>query len=153
MATKHDVSMHIRRSRYEDRDALYRLWLRSVRATHGFVAEADLEMFMPLVREYLASEAEVWVLAPADGAAIGFMGLAGATIDSLFLAPEWHRHGWGRRLIDHARALRGSLTVDVNAQNVAAVAFYRACGFTVAGRSALDDTGRPYPLLHMRLKS
>ncbi|HKB39870.1 MAG TPA: hypothetical protein VKD72_25770, partial [Gemmataceae bacterium] len=43
------------------------------------------------------------------------------------------------------------LTVDVNEQNAAARGFYEACGFVVEGRSELDDQGRPYPLLHMRL--
>jgi len=56
-------------------------------------------------------------------------------------------------LIDHARSLADKLTVDVNEQNTAAVAFYKACGFVVEGRSELDDTGRPYPLLHMRLEA
>jgi putative acetyltransferase len=41
----------------------------------------------------------------------------------------------------------------VNEQNTAAVAFYKACGFVVEGRSELDETGRPYPLLHMRLEA
>jgi putative acetyltransferase len=53
--------------------------------------------------------------------------------------------------VDHARALHGELTVDVNEQNAAAVAFYQACGFVNEGRSELDESGRPYPLLHMRL--
>jgi putative acetyltransferase len=43
------------------------------------------------------------------------------------------------------------LTVDVNEQNPAACRFYEACGFVVEGRSELDSTGRPFPLLHMRL--
>ena len=29
--------------------------------------------------------------------------------------------------------------------------FSVACGFVVEGRSELDSTGRPFPLLHMRL--
>ena len=41
--------------------------------------------------------------------------------------------------------------MDVNEQNSAARGFYEACGFAVEGRSELDDQGRPYPLLHMRL--
>jgi putative acetyltransferase len=72
-------------------------------------------------------------------------------MESLFLAPEFHRRGGGWRLVEHARALRGELTVDVNEQNTPAVAFYKACGFVVERRSELDDAGRPYPLLHMRL--
>jgi putative acetyltransferase len=38
----------------------------------------------------------------------------------------------------------------VNEQNAAALGFYEALGFEVVARSPLDDTGRPYPLLHMR---
>jgi hypothetical protein len=56
-----------------------------------------------------------------------------------------------RRLVAYAQALRpGALAVDVNEQNVAGRSFYEALGFVVIGRSPLDDTGRPYPILHMR---
>jgi putative acetyltransferase len=41
--------------------------------------------------------------------------------------------------------------VDVNEQNDQAVGFYRRMGFEVAGRSAVDGLGQPFPLLHMRL--
>jgi putative acetyltransferase len=142
----------IRRATSDDRAALFDIWLRSVRATHTFVSEPDIQSFMPLVRDYLASsESELWVLCRAGGAVAGFMGMAESRIESLFVAPEFHRRGDGRRLVEHARALRGDLTVDVNEQNTAAVAFYTACGFAVVGRSEVDDMGRPYPLLHMRL--
>ena len=145
--------MEIRRATPDDRNVLFDLWLRSVRATHTFVSEADIQSFMPLVRDYLAStKTEFWALCDADGAVMGFAGMAGPRLESLFLAPEFHRRGGGRRLVEHMRALRGELTVDVNEQNTPAIAFYRACGFVVEGRSELDETGRPYPLLHMRLE-
>jgi putative acetyltransferase len=47
--------------------------------------------------------------------------------------------------------LWADLAVDVNEQNEAATRFYEACGFVVTGRSELDEQGRPYPLLHMKL--
>jgi putative acetyltransferase len=124
-----------------------------VRATHAFVSESDIQAFMPMVRDYLDStDTQFWVLCDDDDAVMGFMGMAGAVMESLFLAPEFHRRGGGRRLVAHARAQHSELTVDVNEQNTAAVDFYRACGFVVEGRSEDDGTGRPYPLLHMRLK-
>jgi putative acetyltransferase len=52
--------------------------------------------------------------------------------------------------VAHAQELRGALTVDVNEQNAAARGFYAALGFDVVARSPLDETGRPYPILHMR---
>lgn len=142
----------IRRATPADRDCLMDIWSRSVRATHTFLTPADIAGLTPLVRDYLASsEPEFWVLESGARHAIGFMGMSGSKIDALFLAPEQHRKGGGRRLVHHARQLKGELSVDVNEQNPAACRFYRAMGFVVEGRSELDDTGRPFPLLHMRL--
>jgi putative acetyltransferase len=144
--------MDIRRAILTDREVLLGVWLRSVRATHTFLLEEDIQSMVPQVRDYLASsEHEFWVLCDDSTAIIGFMGMAGSKMESLFLAPEFQRRGAGRRLVRHAQALHGELTVDVNEQNAAACAFYEACGFVVEGRSALDEQGRPYPLLHMRL--
>jgi putative acetyltransferase len=143
--------MSIRRATPTDREALLDIWLRSVRATHTFLAEEDIQSFLPLVRDYLASgEPEFWVLCADAGSPVGFMGLSGSKMESLFLAPEYQRRGGGRRLVQHAQQLHGALTVDVNEQNPAACRFYEACGFVVQGRSALDSTGRPFPLLHLR---
>lgn len=134
-----------------DGPRLLDIWERSVRATHTFLPEEDIELFRPMVREVLDSGAlEVWVLADDAGEPMGFMGLAGAKIEALFLAPEHRRRGGGRRLVEHAVQLRGGLTLDVNEQNPEARRFYETCGFVVEGRSELDGTGRPYPLLHMR---
>jgi putative acetyltransferase len=142
--------MTIREAHPTDRDALFDIWLRSVRATHTFLTEDDIQSLAPFVPEALAG-IELWVLcAEDDGAPVGFLGLSGSTVEALFLAPEWHRRGVGRRLIEHARTLKGALSVDVNEQNPGAVRFYEACGFTVVGRSETDGDGRPFPLLHMR---
>lgn len=143
--------MNIRPAKDTDRGVLLAVWLRSVRATHDFVSPDDIASMIPLVQDYLASAAsELWVLCDDSDAVMGFMGLSGNKMESLFLAPEFHRRGAGRQLVRHAQTLHGELTVDVNEQNSAAVAFYKACGFAVEGRSELDHGGRPYPLLHLR---
>ena len=144
--------MNIRRARSTDREVLSDIWLRSVRATHTFVSKEDIHSFTPLVRDYLgSSEPELWVLCSDAGTVMGFMGMSGSKMDALFLAPEFSRCGGGRQLVRHAQELRGELAVDVNEQTLGARRFYEACGFVVEGRSELDDMGRPYPLLHMRL--
>jgi putative acetyltransferase len=142
----------IRSARDTDHAALLALWERSVRATHDFLTEDDIAFFRPLVAEGLRGDAlELWVLTDAADAPLGFMGLAGDRIEALFLAPEARGQGGGRRLVAHAQALRGGvLALDVNEQNGPARAFYERLGFSVVGRSPLDGTGRPFPLLHMR---
>lgn len=146
--------MRVRQAVADDRDVLLDIWLASVRATHTFLTEDDVQFFHPLVREALASgELDLWVLCSAEGAAIGWLGMSGNRIEALFLAPEHRRRGGGKRLVEHARNLHGELALDVNEQNPEARRFYEACGFVVEGRSETDGMGKPFPLLHMRLRT
>ncbi len=145
-------TFHIRRSRAEDGPSLITLWERSVRATHGFLTEADIAYYRPLVATVLAGDAlELWVLTDRSNVPLGFLGVSAHAIEALFLEPAYRRRGYGRRLVAHAQQLLGgALTVDVNEENDAARRFYEALGFVVVGRSPLDETGRPHPLLHLR---
>src|ERR671912_221796 len=98
--------MEIRRAVAADGDLLLDIWLRSVGATHAFVSDADIAGMTPQVRTYLASsEAQFWVICEERGAIMGFMGMSGGKLESLFLAPEYLRRGAGRRLVAHAQAM------------------------------------------------
>jgi putative acetyltransferase len=142
--------MTIREALPADRAALLDIWLLSVRATHSFLTEDDIQSLLPLVRDAALAQLELWALCADDGTPIGFLGLDGAKVEAMFITPEWCRRGGGRMLIDHARRLKGELSVDVNEQNPAALRFYEACGFVIVGRSEVDSAGRPFPLLHLR---
>ena len=92
--------------------------------------------------------------APADcPRPAGFMGFNWPQIEMLFVEPEFFGHGIGKTLLaltqKRAIAEDATLTLDVNEQNPAALAFYERMGFAVTGRSPVDGQGRPYPLLHM----
>ena len=84
---------------------------------------------------------------------VGFMGFNWPQIEMLFVEPEFFGHGIGKTLLaltqKRAIAEGATLTLDVNEQNPAALAFYQRMGFAVTGRSPVDGQGRPYPLLHM----
>ncbi|MCA1857595.1 acetyltransferase [Massilia oculi] len=140
----------IRLSTPDDSAVLAAIWRASVRATHDFLSEQDFQEIELLVsRDYLPAT-PVWVALDADGRPRGFMGLSGAHVDALFIDPACRGQGIGRRLLAHAEALAGRLSVDVNEQNTGALGFYRHLGFHPTGRSPCDDAGRPYPLLHLR---
>jgi len=147
------MSVIIAPGRPEDYPALAELWEASVRATHHFVSEADIHSFKPLVRDvYLGA---VTLTCAFDGhragRALGFSGVAGGKIEMLFVAPPAFGRGIGTMLLRHAVETLGAREVDVNEQNAGAVEFYLRQGFVVVGRSEVDGTGRPYPLLHLRL--
>lgn len=134
----------------EEGDALLEVWEASLHATHHFLAESDIEFFRPLVLPGLLALPHLLCVRQRAGGIVAFLGVADAKMEALFVHPAWHRLGIGRRLARHAVVELGATAVDVNEQNEQAVAFYRRLGFEVEGRSELDGTGRPFPLLHMR---
>jgi putative acetyltransferase len=141
----------IRPSTPADAFALTDIWRAAVQATHDFLSAADFRDIENLVAEHYIPNASLWVAADAQNRPLGFMGMTGSHVDSLFIDPVWRGRGIGSALMAHAEATAGlPLSVDVNEQNGQAVGFYRHLGFEQIGRSPLDDDGRPYPILHMR---
>lgn len=145
--------MRIRASRAADVPRLYEIWETAVAATHGFLSPEDRDFFAGIVRDQYLPALPFTVAVDEEDRPVAFLGMTESKIDSLFVSPDRHGHGIGRRLIDHARAAHPVLTVDVNEQNEAAVGFYERMGFRRVGRSERDDSGRPYPLLHLELGS
>ncbi|OYU03873.1 MAG: GNAT family N-acetyltransferase [Pseudomonas sp. PGPPP1] len=135
-----------------DDPVLGALWERSVRATHAFLPEDDIQRLLPLVRDtYLPMPAlEVWVYEDQNGIA-GYIATGASNVEMLFIDPDRRGQGIGRQLLDHVRARHDTLTVDVNEQNPQAVGFYLHYGFIQVARSPLDGEGKPFPLLHMAL--
>ena len=134
----------------DDFPRLVAVWEASVRATHHFVSEADIEIFRPLVRAGLPQIAQLACVRDGDDQVAGFVAVNHGKIDALFIHPAARRQGAGRRLLEHAVTVFGATSLDVNEQNVQAAGFYLHMGFEIVGRSELDGTGKPYPLLHMR---
>ncbi len=137
----------IRRAVPEDRDRLVDIWWRSARATHHFLSAGELEILLPEVRALRLELLETWVLCSPGSGAVGFMVMEGSAVEALFIVPERRRLGGGARLMRQARQLADRLTVEVNEQNAAALAFYVAQGFEIVSRSSTDRAGRAYPLL------
>lgn len=148
---RNETHMKIRSSIPDDLESLVDIWHRSVRTTHFFLKEAEIQSLLAIVREQVLPNLEPWVLTTNEGAAIGFMALSEGVIDALFIAPEHHRQGGGRLFVQHAKNLNRVLLVDVNEQNPEAIKFYMAQDFHIVGRSPVDSYGRPFPLLHMKL--
>lgn len=140
--------INIRRSRHDDGDKLVKIWCRSVDATHDFLSKAYRAELEELVKSFLP-EAPLWVAVDEKDAPVAFMLLTGEHMDALFVDPDVRGCGIGKLLIEHALTLAPELTTNVNEQNAQAVGFYKKMGFTVTGRSEVDDLGKPYPLLNL----
>lgn len=128
--------------------ALVELWERSVRASHGFLSEPEILAIKEYVPGALAS-VPVLVVAKEDALPIGFMGIADAKLEMLFLEPEWFGRGVGRQLVELAIERYKVNSVVVNEQNPRACRFYERFGFRVVDRSPVDEQGQPYPILFL----
>jgi len=138
----------------EDHDRLVDIWYRAVRLTHTFLSDSDLQFYRSIVQNGALKEVEIWVGRNEREEPTGFIGLEGTKIEMLFVDPECHGMGIGSRLIKHVQKLKGStVQVDVNEQNEGACAFYKRFGFVQTGRSELDGSGKPFPLLHLEYRA
>ena len=143
--------MTIRPRNAADDQPLADLWQRSVRATHDFLAEDDIQLLYPLVRDAYLPALKTWLWQNPVGNPGGFIASAGDKVEMLFIEPAQRGQGIGRQLLDYLRAQNPSLSVDVNQQNPQAHGFYRHYGFEDVGLSPTDGEGRPFPIIHMRL--
>ena len=128
------------------------LWEASVRATHDFLKEEDIEYFKPLILNTYLDAVELKCFRNNDKKIIGFLGVAEQNLEMLFIHPDFRGKGIGKTLLDYSIENLKVTKVDVNEQNEQAVGFYKHYGFETTNRSELDSSGKPYPTLHMELK-
>lgn len=126
------------------------IWESSVRATHHFLSEEDIQHFKPLILNQYLDAVTLFCCKDADGRITGFAGIADKKIEMLFVHAEERGKSYGKILLRHAMSEFDAIKVDVNEQNEQAVGFYEHMGFQVISRSPLDSLGKPFPLLHMQ---
>ena len=140
----------------EDRDSLLleqllNVWENSVRATHFFLAEADMEDIKKYVPQALRDISHLIVAENGQGVPAAFMGIEGQKLEMLFISPEETGRGLGRKLLQYGMQNFAINTLGVNEQNPQAKGFYEHMGFQVYKRKDHDEQGNPYPVLYMRL--
>jgi ribosomal protein S18 acetylase RimI-like enzyme len=94
-------------------------------------------------------DGEDLLVAQVGRAFAGFLSLwrADAFVHFLHVAPEWRRHGCGRRLLDSARAeTRRPLELKCPVGNARALAFYRRLGW----RAVNQSVNPPAPYVRLR---
>lgn len=127
------------------------VWENSVRATHDFITEEDIEFFKPIIIGQAFPAVTLRCVKNELGSILGFVGIHDSKIEMLFILNEARGKGVGRMLLQYAIEQLGATKVDVNEQNPLAVGFYEHMGFKVISRSPVDDMGQPFPILHMTL--
>lgn len=136
----------------EEYQEVVNVWEASVRATHDFLKEEDIQYFKPLILNTYLDAVELRCIRNEKGKIIGFSGVAEGNLEMLFIHPAERGNGIGKSLLDYSIKIQKVTKVDVNEDNIQAVGFYEKFGFITHERSELDSSGKPYPTLHMRLE-
>ncbi|MCU6736399.1 GNAT family N-acetyltransferase [Diplocloster agilis] len=134
-------------------EQLLEVWQSSVKATHLFLADGEIEEIKGYVPQALKGIAHLIVAENESRLPAAFMGIEGHRLEMLFLLPDERGKGLGKKLIRYGIDNYGINEVAVNEQNPLARGFYEHIGFRVYKRTEQDEQGNPYPLLYMRLNS
>lgn len=127
------------------------VWEASVKATHLFLSDEEIAAIKPYVSQALVDIAHLIVAVNERGIIVAFMGIAERKLEMLFISPAERGQGLGKKLLLYGVEKFSVNEVCVNEQNPQALGFYEHMGFQVYKRTPVDEQGRPYPLLFMKL--
>lgn len=136
----------IRTYREIDLEEMVRIWYGASVIAHSFVPasfwasnkSAMKKKYLPLAENYVFEQ---------DGQVAGFISLVGERVCALFVAPEAQGKGIGKALLEHAKVLKGRLSLKVYRDNKKATLFYEKSGFRVAGEEVDEYTGHLHILM------
>ncbi len=132
----------IRPYRSEDLGEVLELWHKASRIAHPFLTEAFLEKERAEIAERWLPVAET-VVNELQETVVGFLALIGNEVGAIFVDPRHQGNGVGQALMDHARASREFLELDVFEANPIGRKFYEAYGFQLIGRHVHEETRQP----------
>ncbi|MCR1959498.1 GNAT family N-acetyltransferase [Thomasclavelia cocleata] len=126
------------------------VWENSVKATHLFLSDDEINNIRQYVPQALKGVPVLVIAENENGNLVGFMGIADKMLEMLFILNECRGQGIGKQLLQYGIENYLINELAVNEQNPLAKGFYEHLGFEVYKRTETDEQGNPYPLLYMK---
>lgn len=133
----------------ETENKLLVIWEISVRATHNFLSDPEINNIKKYVPHALRRVSHL-IVAYDENEPVAFMGINDLKLEMLFVAANQRGTGIGKALITYGINNLDINELSVNEQNPGARSFYEHMGFKAVERSEFDDQGNPYPILIMK---
>ena len=130
-------------------EQLLAVWESSVKATHLFLSENEIEDIKKYVPQALSEIPHLIIVENENQVPMGFMGIVEQHLKMLFISNEERGKGFGKELLQYGIEKYALNDLAVNEQNPLAKGFYEHMGFKVYKRTDHDEQGNPYPLLYM----
>lgn len=131
---------------------LLEVWEDSVKATHTFLSNKEIENIKEYVPQALKNVAHLVIMENENHKTIAFMGIENNKLEMLFIKNSERGKGLGKQLLTYGIENYNVNELEVNEQNLVAKGFYEHMGFRVYQRNELDDQGNSYPVLYMKLE-
>lgn len=130
-------------------ERLLLIWESSVRATHNFLSDEEINNIKKYVPEALNNIEHLIILEDTSKQPLGFMGISNHTLEMIFIADKNRGKGLGKQLLTYGIEHYAVQELTVNEQNPLARGFYEHMGFQTYKRSEFDEQGNNYPILYM----
>jgi len=137
----------IRTYEAHDLEEVLEVWYQASMIGHPFLTETFLERERDEISRHWMKIAETHVY-EGEGHVVGFIALIGNEVGALFVHPTFQRRGIGKALMDHVRASRPYLELDVFEANQIGRGFYDAYGFHIIDSHMNETAG----LAELRLR-
>ena len=131
---------------------LLEVWEDSVKATHLFLSNKEIENIKKYVPEGLNGIEKLVIVENDNNIPIAFMGVENHKLEMLFIKNSNRGKGIGKQLLNYGIKNYDINELTVNEQNPKAKGFYEYMGFKTYNRTELDEQGNPYPILYMKLE-
>ena len=131
---------------------LLEVWEDSVRATHLFLSNDEIENIKEYVPQAIWEVSHLVIIENENNQPIAFMGIEDRKLEMLFIRNSERGKGLGKKLLNYGIENYNANELVVNEQNLNAKGFYEYMGFKTYKRTELDEQGNPYPILYMRLE-
>lgn len=125
---------------------LLNVWEDSVRATHNFLSNEEIEKIKEFVPQALSNIAHLIIETDENEIPIAFMGIEKQKLEMLFITSKCRGKGIGKKMLLYGIENYKINDLAVNEDNPQAKGFYEHMGFKVYQRNELDDQGNPYPV-------
>lgn len=136
----------------KDVDTVAKIWLETNIKTHDFIVSNYWKEHYEIIKDMFL-QAEIYVY-EIEKEIIGFIGLDKEYIEGIFVLDQYQKRGIGKALLNHVKARKEHLSLNVYHKNLNAILFYQREGFCVQYEDVDKNTGeKEYRMVWNRLGS
>lgn len=136
----------------KDVDIVAKIWLETNIKTHDFIASNYWKEHYEIIKDMFL-QAEIYVY-EIEKEIMGFIGLDKEYIEGIFVLDQYQKRGIGKALLNHVKAKKEHLSLNVYQKNLNAILFYQREDFCIQYEDVDKNTGeKEYRMVWNRLGS